>query len=119
MPLQADCLLTYAGNNIYLPTYFCQALLQGHILAIPDPDTPTALSPLLTPPSSAGPENAEQHAMRIQVFLFMGQDQLSKEKANGILDQRVHILTFTQELRHSTRNFVKLAGEHEYVDPLV
>ena len=41
--LQADCSLTYAGNNIYLPTSFCQALLQGHILAIPDPDVPTHL----------------------------------------------------------------------------
>ena len=38
--LQADCSLTYAGNNLYLPTSFCQALLQGHILAIPDPDAP-------------------------------------------------------------------------------
>ena len=37
--LQADCYLTYAGNNIYLPTSFFQALLQGHILAIPYPDT--------------------------------------------------------------------------------
>ena len=33
--LQADCSLTYAGNKIYLPTSFCQALLQGHILDIP------------------------------------------------------------------------------------
>ena len=39
--LQADFSLTYAGNNIYLPTYFCQAFLQGHILAIPDPEAPT------------------------------------------------------------------------------
>ena len=37
--IQADCSLTYAGNNIYLPTSFFQALLQGHILAIPYPDT--------------------------------------------------------------------------------
>ena len=42
--LQDDCLLTYAGNNIYLPTSFCQALLQGHILAIPDPDALMYLS---------------------------------------------------------------------------
>ena len=47
--LQADFSLTYAGNNIYLPTSFCQSLLQGHILSIPDPDAPTVLSPLLTP----------------------------------------------------------------------
>ena len=56
--LQANCSLIYAGNNIYLPTYFFQALLQGHILAIPDPDAPTGLSSLLTPPSSAVPANA-------------------------------------------------------------
>ena len=39
--LQANCSLTYSGNNIYLPTSFCQALLKGHILAIPDPDALT------------------------------------------------------------------------------
>ena len=39
--LQADCYLTYAGKNIYSPTSLCHALLQGHILAIPDPDVPT------------------------------------------------------------------------------
>ena len=70
--LQADFSLTYAGNNIYLPTSFCQALLQGHILAIPDSDAPTGLLPLLTPPSSAGTANAQQRAMRIQVLLSMG-----------------------------------------------
>ena len=42
--LQADCDPTYAGNNIYLPTSFCQALFKGHILTIPDPDAPTGLS---------------------------------------------------------------------------
>ena len=70
--LQSGFLLTYAGNNIYLPTSFCQALLQGHILAIPDPEALTGLSPHLTPPSSAGPANAQQRAMRIQVLLSMG-----------------------------------------------
>ena len=49
--LQADFSLTYAGNNIYLPTSFYQALLQGHVLAISDLDTPTGLS--LTPPKPA------------------------------------------------------------------
>ena len=67
--LQADCSLTYAGNNLYLPSSFCQALLQGHILAIPDPDAPTGLLPLLTPPSSTGAANAQQREMRIQVLL--------------------------------------------------
>ena len=56
--LQANCSLTYTGNNIYLPTYFCQDLLQGNILAIPDPYAPTLLSTLLTPPSPARPVNA-------------------------------------------------------------
>ena len=110
--LQADFLLTYAGNNIYLPTSFCQAHLQGQIMAIPDPDAPTSLSPLLTPPSSAGPANAQQRTMRIQVLLSMGQDRLSKEEVTELLDQRVHVLTSTQELHHSTRNFVKLAGDY-------
>ena len=76
--LQDDCSLTYAGNNLYLPTYFFQALLQGHILEIPDLDAPTGLSPIITPPSSVGSVNAHQWAMRIQVLLSMGQDCLSK-----------------------------------------
>ena len=50
--------------------------------------------------------------MRIQVLLYMGQDRLSKEEATEILDQRVHVLTSTQELRHSMRNFLKLARDY-------
>ena len=50
--------------------------------------------------------------MRIQVLLSMGQDRLSKEEAGEILDQRVHVITSTQELRHSTKNFVKLTGDY-------
>ena len=42
----------------------------------------------------------------------MGQDRLSKEEMTELLDQRVHMLTLTQELRHSTRNFVRLAGDY-------
>ena len=42
----------------------------------------------------------------------MGQDSLSKEEATELLDQRVHVLTSTQELRHSTRNCVKLTGDY-------
>ena len=98
--LQANCSLTYAGNNIYLPTSFCQALLQGNILDIPDPDATMGLSHILTPPSSAGPVNAQQRSVRIQVLLSMGKDQLSKEEAGKLLDHRVHVLTSTQELRH-------------------
>ena len=109
--LQADFSLNYVGNNIYLPTSFCQALLQGHILAIPDPDVPTGLLPLLTPPSYAGPANAQQRTMLIQVLLSMGQYLLSKEEATELLDQRVHMRTSTQELRHLRRNFEKLAGD--------
>ena len=58
--LQANCSLTYVGENLYLPTSFWQALLQRNILAIPEPDTPTRLPLLLTPPHSAGPANAQQ-----------------------------------------------------------
>ena len=76
--LQADCSLTYTGNDIYFPTSFYHALLQGHILSIPDPDMITGLSPLLTPPSSLGPMNAQQQEMRIQVILSMVQDRLLK-----------------------------------------
>ena len=50
--------------------------------------------------------------MRIQVLLSMGQDRLSKEEATELLDQRVHWITSTQEMCHSTRNFVKLAGDY-------
>ena len=77
--LQADCALTYAGNNLYLPTSLCQALPQGHILAIPDLDIPTGLPPHLTPLSSAGPVNAQKGSIKIQILLSMGQDFLSKE----------------------------------------
>ena len=50
--------------------------------------------------------------MRIQVILYMGQDFLSKEEGGELLEQRVHVLTSTQELRHSSRNFVKQAGDY-------
>ena len=110
--LQANWYLTYAGNNIYLPTSLCQALFQGHILAIPDPDAPTVLSPLLTPPYSTVHANAQQRAMQIQFLLSVVQDRLSKEESGGLLNQRVHVLTSTQELCHSTRNFVKLAEDY-------
>ena len=42
----------------------------------------------------------------------MGQDRLSKEEATEILDQRVQVITSTQELCHSIRNFVKLTREY-------
>ena len=50
--------------------------------------------------------------MHIQVLLSMGQDFLSKEEVGELLDQRVHVLTSTQELCHSTQNFIKLAGDY-------
>ena len=65
---------------------------------------------LLTPPYSAGPATAQQRAMRIQVLLLMVQDLLSKEEAGELLDQRVHVLVSTQDLRHSTRKSFKLVG---------
>ena len=97
---------------MYLPTYFCQALLQGHTLATSNPDAPTGLSPLLTPPSSAGPANAQQQAMQIQVLLSMVQDHLSKEEVGDLLYQKVHVLTSNQDLCHSMRNFVMLMGDY-------
>ena len=106
--LKSDCYLTYTGHNIYLPTSFFQALIQGHFLAIPDTDTPTGLLPILAPPSYAGPVNAHQREMRVQVLLSMGQDCLLKEESGELLGHRFHILTTTQELQHSTKNFVKL-----------
>ena len=94
--LQADCSLTYSGKNIYLPTSFFQALLQGHILAIPEPDAPTGILPLLTPPYYEVPANAQQRDMSIQVLLYMRHDCLSKEEAGELLEQRFHALASTQ-----------------------
>ena len=50
--------------------------------------------------------------MRIQVLLSLGHDFLSKEEAVDILNHRVDVLASTQELRHSTRNLVKLVGDY-------
>ena len=110
--LQAVCALIYADNNLYLPTYFSESILQRYILVITDPETPTGLLPLLTPPPSAGPATAQKQAMRIQFLLSMGQDYLTKEESGELLDQRVHVLTSTQELRNSTSHFVKLSGKY-------
>ena len=68
--------------------YFYQALLQIHILYIPDPDSPTGLSPIITPQSSDGSAISNQHAMRVQVLLAMGKYCLFKEEAGRHLDQR-------------------------------
>ena len=43
--------------------------------------------------------------MRVQVMVAMVQYRLSKEEVGKILDQRVHVVTTAQELRHSTPNF--------------
>ena len=40
----------------------------------------------------------------------MGQDRLSIEEMGELLYQRVHVVTNTQELRHSTRNFMRMTG---------
>ena len=50
--------------------------------------------------------------MQIQVFLSMVQYCLSKEDVGELLEQRVHVLASTQDLRHLTRNFVNLAGDY-------
>ena len=50
--------------------------------------------------------------MQIQVLLSMGQDSLSNEDADEILHQSFHFLMSTQDLRHSTQKFVKLAGDY-------
>ena len=42
----------------------------------------------------------------------MFQDQISKEESGDILDQRVHVVTTNQELRHSTRKVVRLTGDY-------
>ena len=47
---QANCTLTYSGNNTFLTTTFYQAFLQGHIIAIPYPDATSGMYPLFTPP---------------------------------------------------------------------
>ena len=75
------------------------------------PDTPTGLSLLLKPPSSAVPENAQRILMQVQELLAMVQERLSKDEAGNILDQRVHVVATTQELRHSTQNLVWLTRD--------
>ena len=77
--LQANCALTYLGNNIFLLADFSQALLQVHILSIPDPDAQESIYLLLTPPSSAVPTKPQQREMRVQVLLAVGKNQLYKD----------------------------------------
>ena len=110
--LQADCALTYSGNNIFLSTGFYQTLLQVHILAIIYPNTSTSLYLIPTTPSSVGPENAQQRATRVQVLLAMGHDRISREKAGELLDQRIHVVAMTQEIHHITRNFVRMTEDY-------
>ena len=42
----------------------------------------------------------------------MGKDRISKDEAGDLLDQRVHMVTTTCEIRHITRNFVRLNGDY-------
>ena len=109
--LQAKCALTYSGKNIFLPTASFQALHQGHILAILEPNVSTGLYLVLTPTSSTGPANTHHIVMIFQVLIAMGHDRLSKDKAAELLDQCVHVISITQELCHSTRNFVRLTRD--------
>ena len=114
MEIQANCTLTYSGNNIFifLPTTLCQALLQGHILVIPVLDAPAGLSLLLSPPSTAEPANDKKRAMRVQVLIIMVQDGIYKYEVGKLLNQHVHVVTKNQELRHSTRNFLRLTRDY-------
>ena len=50
--------------------------------------------------------------MRIKFLLVMRQDCLSKEESDKLLYQRVHFLTTTQKIPHSTNNIVKITGEY-------
>ena len=54
--------------------------------------------------------------MQVQVLLSMRQDRLSKEKSRELLYQWVHLIATTQELRHSTRNIFRLAGDYLVID---
>ena len=49
--------------------------------------------------------------MQVQELLAMVQERLSKDEAGNILDQRVHVVATTQELRHSTQNLVRLTRD--------
>ena len=50
--------------------------------------------------------------MVVQLLLTVGQYRLSKDEAGKLLDQRVHVVATTQELCHSTRNFVHLTRDY-------
>ena len=50
--------------------------------------------------------------MRVQVLLDMGQDRLSREEAGELLNQHVHVVATTQEVRHSIRKFVCLTVDY-------
>ena len=50
--------------------------------------------------------------MRVQVLIAMGQDQLSKDELGNLLDQRVHMVATTQELRLIPRNSMRLTGDY-------
>ena len=79
---------------------------------IPDPDAEKELSPHLTPLLSAGTDISQKGAMRIQVLLLMVQYHLFKEEEGELLEQRVHVVNISQELRHGKKNFVKLLGDY-------
>ena len=50
--------------------------------------------------------------MIVQSLLATGNNRLPKEDAGDLLDQRVHVVTTSQELCHIKKNFVKLAGDY-------
>ena len=57
--------------------------------------------------------------MKIQVLVEMGQDRPPKEEVGCILEQRVKIVTYTQELFHSTCNFLQVMGYYLVLDGLL
>ena len=48
--------------------------------------------------------------MRVQIFLEVGQDLISKKETGELLDQRFYMVTTTKEIKHITRNFVQVDG---------
>ena len=89
-------------------------------------------SPILNPSHDCSPSsiphhqiskitrsNVQQRTMRVLVLLSMGQYRISKEKSGELLDQWVHVIATTQELRNSTRNLVRMTGDYiGYEGPL-
>ena len=75
-------------------------------------NTNTGLSLLLTPPALAGPENAKNSAMQVQVLLVLEQNRLTNEEAGDFPEQWFYVVNTTKEIYHCTRTFVRVSGEY-------